>query len=356
MSKSFRILTIIMTAALFWVLVGCESDPGSTDTGTNTRSRLSSLSGKLSFLKKNSKAKVTLQAGGKKIPATIKDGKFSFDNVPRGPKSLLVNDGSKTIPVAFPAAAGAKYVGLLPDSPLFNKAKSIDLGALKLDENAQRFVTSHNPFDDFDTDGDSLPDFSDDDIDGDGTPNASDPDPYWNDDWAGDADWSDSEWMEEWGWEEEYYDDSWDDDFDGGWEEVCYLDETGAEICDAYDFTEDNWEEYCEDYNVAEDGWEVVECDDASFVPDGDDWCSLPEFADDPSCDWDVTGWDCYIDENGDEVCESPDDCYEDDLGNMCCPDPVSGDVICDGDDLCYTDENGLYCCWDETSGTDICE
>jgi hypothetical protein len=293
-----------LVAAL--ALAGCgEAESG----GGKFASALRSVSGNIGKLKGN-KVKICAIVGAganqQRIPAVVDAaaGKFSFNDLPAGPKTLAVEQDGQVRTVAFPLneQENAPSAEVIPETRL--ASDTFDLGDVEIDEGSGRVVVQNNPFAELvDTDADGLFDFFDDDIDGDGLFNWDD-DIFFGEEWEEYADWA---WSDE-----EIFLDEWDCDQNGipDWEQ--YDIDWSAVGCDY----NSEWEDYWED----EDVWDEY---DDSYWEDEGEFC-------DPSVD-------LYCDEYGDEYGDEFGDEYGDEFGDE------YGDEYDDG----YCDEYEDEDCFD---------
>lgn len=261
----------------------------SSDGNTNLQSRLRSLTGSVGGLGGSTKAKISAIVGSgeakRQIPATLDSatGQFRFEDLPPGPKSIVVEQGgtSRTVKFGLSKETG-KRTAVIPETQLAKE--SFDLGDLTMAATGDYVTAERNPLEMLiDTDGDGLFDFFDEDIDGDGLFN-------WDDE-AFFGEWED---YSDWGWDaEDFYVSDWDCDGDGylDWED--WSDDLSADVCG----WEEDWDSYWEDeyWETYDDGyWEDYdECLEYPELCEGgeyDECLEYPELCEEWEEDWEDDG------------------------------------------------------------------
>ncbi len=285
-------LSLLLSLGLF--TLGCEDDPKKGD-GINSGARLAKLEGKLTFLGKNSDAKVSVMAGKEQVKGSFNPTtkKFEFNDLPPGPKTLVVQKGGKTFGLKFPKSnkeGQGKMASVIPDTQPLKEDKSIDLGNLKLAEGGTHFQAENNPLGQLDTDGDSISDYEDEDLDGDDILNWEDENP-WGDEWA-----DEDAWMSEYGWDDEgteWLDEYWDMDGDGiaDWEDADGADWVDWDEVPVEDFG------FSEEYTLEMYCAEVPDDPACSMEGEWDVYAFCAEFPYDPSCSGDASFCGEYSDD-----------------------------------------------------------
>jgi hypothetical protein len=195
-----------LAGLLALAMAACGSDSGGGDKPApkgSGGSRVSSVKGQLQGVAAKG-AKVAVVVGemkqgvkaAKQIMADVKpDGTFQANNLPEGPKTVLVGNGSQNTPVEYPKNESDPnaYSSTIPEEPATEPGSGtgslhtlavgpangvIDLGTIKPSADGKRFDPSNNPLSQLDSDGDGIVDYKDGDVDGDGVPNAQDSSPW----------------------------------------------------------------------------------------------------------------------------------------------------------------------------------
>ena len=203
----------LAACALVTIALGsaaCSDDGGGEPSLFNgLRGSLQQIAGRLGPEFK--RAQVSLMVGKQQIAPTVDptSQRFVFENLPAGPKTLVVRaDGKvRTLKFAKSARAPQALTSMIPETNATQD--TFDLGEVRLTDQGH-LQPQNNPLADVvDTDGDGTADYHDDDIDGDGTSNDSDDAPFG--DAHPDVAWSDG------------CHPAWDDDGDGvhDWESAA---------------------------------------------------------------------------------------------------------------------------------------